>query len=235
MNRLPILMYHNFVSDSNKSEGLSISAEKFEAQLIYLKDKKYQSFFVSKLENLKLTSSKNIVLTFDDVTVNQLEFAYPLLKKYGFKSTFYIPFSYVGKTDLWNNGSEKIMTIEQLKSLDSDVVELGFHSFRHQKYEQMTWQEIEKDFNDCQQFIAENDLKIQNSLAYPYGNFPKKGFEYQNFIKILKENEIKFGLRIGNRINKFPFKNPFTVNRIDVKGECSMLRFRFRLRFGKLF
>lgn len=235
MNRLPVLMYHNFVSDQSKSKGLSIFDGNFEKQLIYLQSQKYKSFFVSELENLKLSSAKNIVLTFDDVTLNQLELAEPLLKKYNFKATFYVPFSFVGKTDLWNNGLEKIMTIEQLKSLDSDIIELGFHSFEHKKYSEMTSQQIEIDFENCHNFIRGTGLKIQNSLAYPYGNFPKKGLENENFVSILKKNNIQFGLRIGNRINNFPFYNPFEINRIDVKGEWSLLKFKFKIRFGKLF
>ena len=235
MNRLPVLMYHNFVLDNSKSNGLALSDHKFEQQLIYLKEKKYQSFFVSELDNLKLSSTKNIVLTFDDVTLNQLELAAPLLKKYNFKATFYVPFSFVGKTDLWNGGSEKIMTIAELKSLDSDIIELGFHSFEHKKYSEMTSQQIEIDFKNCHNFINNAGLNIKNSLAYPYGNFPKKGLENKNFIKILNQNKIKFGLRIGNRINNFPFDNPFEINRIDVKGEWSLLKFKFKIRFGKLF
>jgi hypothetical protein len=41
-------------------------------------------------------------------------------------------------------------------------------------------------------------------------------------------------LRIGNQINKFPFKNPYEIMRIDIKGEDSLLKFKLKLRFGKL-
>ena len=40
--------------------------------------------------------------------------------------------------------------------------------------------------------------------------------------------------RIGNRVNKFPFKNKYEIQRIDIKGQDSLLKFKLKLRFGKL-
>ena len=97
-------MYHNISPKLHLSSGLTLSVAKFEEQLNYLVDHGFTSYFVSELENLNQISSKSVAITFDDVTENQLLYALPLLKKYKIKATFFIPFSYVGKTDLWNNG-----------------------------------------------------------------------------------------------------------------------------------
>ncbi|WP_395054508.1 polysaccharide deacetylase family protein [Flavobacterium sp.] len=238
MARLPILMYHNVVTNSSLSFGLSICTEKFEEQLKYLQSKKYTSFFVSELENRTEIPQKSIVLTFDDVTENQLSNAVLLLEKYNFKATFFIPFSYIGKTDLWNKdvnySPEKIMTIEQLKSLDSNFIELAHHSFEHKKYSELSVEEIQTDFDNSFKTISDNNLKVYAALAYPYGNYPKKGVEKANFFQILEQNNIKFAFRIGNRVNKFPFKDKFEIMRIDVKGEESLTKFKLKLKFGKL-
>jgi hypothetical protein len=50
----------------------------------------------------------------------------------------------------------------------------------------------------------------------------------------MHENGIKYGLRIGNRVNNFPFKNDYLVKRIDIKGEDNLFRFRLKLKIGKL-
>jgi peptidoglycan/xylan/chitin deacetylase (PgdA/CDA1 family) len=234
VSKLPVLMYHNVSPDAISSHGLTISTEKFEEQLQYLKQKNYTTFFVSELEQMEKYPRKSVVLTFDDVTVNQLEHAVPLLKKYNFKATFFVPFSYIGKSDLWNDGTEKIMTIEQLKSLDDDVVELGHHSFHHRKYSTLSAQEIQEDLDESFAVIAQNGLKVYPAIAYPYGNYPKKSPEKDTFFSILEKNGIKMGFRIGNRVNRFPFKNKFKMQRIDVKGEENLLRFRLKLRIGKL-
>lgn len=234
MARLPILMYHNVTPNDSESVDLTISTRRFEEQLQYLSEKKYTTIFVSELMDSKPIPDKSVVLTFDDVTENQLLYALPLLKKYNCKATFFIPFAYIGKADEWNNGSEKIMTVEQLKSLDTTVVELGHHSYLHRKYSQLTSEEIQEDFDKSFQIISENNLKVIPALAYPYGNFPKKGVQNEIFFDLLEKNSIRLAFRIGNRINRFPFKENYKVKRIDVKGHENLMTFRWKLRLGKL-
>lgn len=233
MTRLPILMYHNISNIEQVSSGLTISVQKLERQLCHLVESGFTTFHLSELENLTAIPQKSIVITFDDVTDNQCIYAVPLLEKYNLKATFFIPFGYIGKTDLWNEGKEPIMTMQKLQSLGT-WIELGLHSYAHKKYETLTETQINEDFEKCFKIIEENDLKVYNAVAYPYGNFPKKEPKKTLFKSVLEQNNIKMGLRIGNKINKFPFKNPFEIMRIDIKGEDSLLKFKLKLRFGKL-
>ncbi|MGV9004586.1 polysaccharide deacetylase family protein [Flavobacterium sp.] len=234
MKKFPVLMYHNVVSNTEVSSGLSISVANLEQQFQYLSEKKYTTFHFSELESLTTLPSKTVVITFDDVTENQLILALPLLVKYKLKATFFIPFKYIGKTDLWNNGTKKIMTLEQLKTLNSNYIELGHHSYEHRGYASLSALEIKEDFDKCYEIIKQSGLKVSPALAYPYGNFPKKGIANKDFKKILEKNNIKFGLRIGNRLSSFPFSDPFEIKRIDIKGEDSLLIFKLKLKIGKL-
>jgi peptidoglycan/xylan/chitin deacetylase (PgdA/CDA1 family) len=233
MTRLPILMYHNVSSNEELSSGLTIAVQKLENQFRYLVENEFTSFHLSELEKLTAVPQKSVVITFDDVTDNQLVYAVPLLEKYNLKATFFIPFSYIGKTDLWNEGKESIMSLQQLQQLDSRV-ELGLHSYAHKKYADLSETEINEDFEKCYQIIEQNDLKVYNALAYPYGNYPKMEPNKTSFKSVLKRNNVKMGLRIGNKVNKFPFKNPYEIMRIDIKGDDSLLKFKLKLRFGKL-
>ncbi|AFL81736.1 putative xylanase/chitin deacetylase [Aequorivita sublithincola DSM 14238] len=234
MAKLPILMYHHITTE--KGKGLTISVENLEKQFKHLAENGYKTFHLKEVFEMKeLPKGKNIVITFDDGYVSQKDLALPLLKKYKLKATFFVPLDFLGKTDSWNTSSLEIMTLEQLKSLDSKIVELGFHSFYHEKYTELSNAEIEADTRRCVEFVFENKLNFSAALAYPYGKFPKEKAELEIFKRILQQNGIHFGLRIGNRINSFPFKKPFEIERIDVKGEFSLLKFRQKIRFGKLF
>ena len=233
MTRLPILMYHNVATDVKLSKGLTIDVQKLECHFRYLVDNDYTTFHLSELENLTSIPDKSVVITFDDVTQNQLIYAVPLLQKYNLKATFFVPFAYIDKTDLWNVGNEKIMTMDELQNLDSRV-ELGLHSFAHKKYANLSEKEITEDFEKCFKIIEENNLKVYPAVAYPYGNYPKNEPMKSEFIKVLGKNKVKMGLRIGNKVNSFPFKNPYEIMRIDIKGEENLLKFRLKLRFGKL-
>ena len=150
------------------------------------------------------------------------------------KATFFIPFKFIGRTDLCDSKPEKIMTLEQLKTLDPKYVELGHHSFEHKTYSSLSESEINDDFDKCYEIIRQSGLNVSPALAYPYGNFPKRGIANKAFKKVLQKNSIKFGLRIGNRINSFPFSNPFAIKRIDIKGEDSLFVFKLKLKIGKL-
>ena len=128
MHKLPVLMYHNVSKATANSKGLTISNEKLEAQFKFLKENGYTTLHFKDLQALKGPSDypeKAVVITFDDVYVNQLELAYPLLQQYGLKASFYFPFKYVGGTDDWNDGEEPIMNVTQLQSLNPEVIELG--------------------------------------------------------------------------------------------------------------
>lgn len=234
MAKLPILMYHHVTTE--KGKGLTISIENLEKQFKHLAENGYKTYHFKELSKLKtLPNAKNIIITFDDGYVSQMELALPLLKKYKLKATFFVPLNFLGETDTWNTSSLKIMTAEQLKNLDPKIVELGFHSFYHKKYTELSNAEIEADTRRCLEFVSENELNFSPVLAYPYGKFPKEKKRNEIFKKILSQNGIEYGLRIGNRINTFPFKKPFEIQRIDVKGEFSMLKFRQKIRFGKFF
>lgn len=238
MPKLPVLMYHSVSVNLQESEGLTISVSKLEEQFYYLKENGFQSLHFKNLQDFKKPKEfpkKAVIITFDDVYVNQLELAYPLLKKYGLKACFYVPFKYINGTDSWNTDHEKIMSVTQLQSLNPEIVELGLHSFAHKKYNNMSAEEIQEDFDLCKQYIVENKLEVHNTLAYPFGKYPRKGEGQQAFFNMLHQNQIAYGLRIGNRVNKFPFKNNYEIQRLDIRGEMSLVTFKRKLKFGKLF
>ncbi|MEZ4875636.1 MAG: polysaccharide deacetylase family protein [Flavobacteriaceae bacterium] len=227
-------MYHKI--SPSISEGLTISVHRLEAHFQYLSEKGYRSYHLSELMDLqKLSSRKSVVITFDDGYVSQWEYAVPLLEKYELKATFFIPLKYVGATDAWNEPSFPLMTTQQLKALNPNVVELGYHSFAHQKYDQLSLSEIEEDTAMAFETASQQELSITATLAYPFGKFPRKHPEKEGFFQHLKATQFVYGLRIGNRVNRFPFKHPYEINRIDVKGEYSLQKFKRKLKFGKLF
>jgi len=222
--------------DLNENVGLIISTEKLEAQFAFLAESGYHSYHLSELIQLrKLPGKKNIVITFDDGYVNQLEYAYPLLQKYNLKATLFIPLKYIGGEDTWNSPSSPIMDSEALKLLDPAVVELAYHSYEHKKYTELSHEQIETDTRRASEVVSENALSFGPYLAYPYGKFPRKDPEKSLFFQQLQEHDFQYGLRIGNRLNTFPFKDPFEIQRIDIKGEYSLSRFKRKIRYGKLF
>lgn len=234
--KLPILMYHEITAQDSESNGLTISISQLEKHLQYLKDEGFTPLHFGDLPKNTSTNKlpkKPIIITFDDVYENQLKGAYPLLQRYGFKACFYIPFGFVGKFDDWDGGKQRLMSLAQLKSLDPKIIELGFHSYHHRRYDELTLTEVEADLDQCLAFEKQTGLKIHHTLAYPYGRYPQKRNRREAFMRILEKKKIVYGLRIGNRVNRFPFKNNFEIQRLDIKGEDDLKTFRQKINRGK--
>ena len=234
MEKLPVLMYHSVTTVTNLSKGLTIHVDNLEKQLLYLKNNGYTTLHFKDLERFKAAKDlpkKSVIITFDDVYVNQLELAYPLFKKHNLKACFYVPFKFVGNKNNWDEGEKTIMSVAQLKQLDPSIIELGWHSYGHINYQLSSINTIKLDLKSCQEFISNNGLELSNTIAYPYGKFPRN----KQFETLLKTNRLDYGLRIGNRINKFPFKNKYQVQRLDIKGDDTLLKFIWKLKVGKLF
>ena len=96
MSRLYISMYHytRDLKNSRYPEIKGLDRELFEKQLIFFKE----NFNVIRMEDLidsiyngKKLPDKSLLLTFDDGYIDNYTVALPLLKKYGFQGSFFIP------------------------------------------------------------------------------------------------------------------------------------------------
>jgi hypothetical protein len=51
--------------------------------------------------------------------------------------------------------------------------------------------------------------------------------------EIFRTSRLQFALRIGNRVNRWPLKDPYEVKRIDIKGTDSFSTFITKLKKGR--
>jgi hypothetical protein len=51
--------------------------------------------------------------------------------------------------------------------------------------------------------------------------------------EIFRNAHIQFALRIGNRVNHWPPKDPYTLKRIDIKGTDNFYTFKTKLSKGR--
>ncbi len=88
---VPVLLYHHI----NYDDGvLSVAPELFEEQLKFLKNEGYVSIGAQELGEFMTTGKRNfekaVVITIDDGYLDTWVYAYPLIKKYGFKAIAFI-------------------------------------------------------------------------------------------------------------------------------------------------
>ncbi|HEV2482793.1 MAG TPA: polysaccharide deacetylase family protein [Puia sp.] len=230
MPRLRVLLYHSISADGSRDD-LTVSAAQLEAQFQHLRRRGYNSILLSDLiayyERRRSLPPKPVLITFDDGFLNHVTVAYPLAKKYRMKiNLFVIPF-------FIRTGGYRSTPCAQpadLEKMDPALVEVGLHSYAHLSYADLHPEEIEFDIDRGLQTLQEMGIAYQPCLAYPFGAFPRGP---QNLFELLQRKGIRLAFRIGNRINSLPLREKFLIQRIDVRGDESLVRFRLSLGFGR--
>ncbi|MBE2256755.1 MAG: polysaccharide deacetylase family protein [Ignavibacteria bacterium] len=233
---LPVLLYHK-ISQSENNE-LTVTNSEFENQIKYLKENSYNPITLTELidniySDIPLPENP-VLITFDDGYKNNIEFALPVLKKYNFKASIFLPVSFIGKTNLWDDGNEKLLNIEEIKNLHNDTFEFGLHSFSHKNFKNIPADEIKQDISECVSTLKNSGIKFTPAFAYPYGGRPKNKLTYNEMLNAFQDNEIKISFRIGNRVNKLPISNKFEIKRISISGYDNLVNFKTKLRKGRL-
>ena len=130
---VPILMYHYLSSPPANADiyrkDLSVSPERFEEQLKYLKEGGYH---VITLDDLlyyltlgRTLPDKPVILTFDDGYADNYHNAFPLLRKYGMIAHFFII------TDWVNQAQPAYLTWSEIKEMAAAGQRFGSHSRDH--------------------------------------------------------------------------------------------------------
>ena len=234
---LPILMYHKVSEDH--TDGLTVRSSDLETQFKYICDQGYSSISFLELQKSLVEKSplplKPIIITFDDAYESFSELVLPLLKKYRLKASLFVPVGFIGKTNEWDHGEEKISGVDEIQSLAMErLVEIGIHSFSHQNYKDLSPEKMAEDLQKCTTALESFKIPFTKVLAYPYGGFPKKDPDLNRKMKkIFLEHNLLFALRIGNRINRIPLIDPFELNRIDIKGTDNFFTFKIKLKKGR--
>jgi peptidoglycan/xylan/chitin deacetylase (PgdA/CDA1 family) len=233
---LPVLMYHNL--SETMEDGLTVKPSTLEKHLLYLSEKGYHTIsikqFLAWIDDHVPLPEKSVLLTFDDAFPSLLTLAAPLLAKHNIRAVFFVPSGFIGATNKWDNSAERLMTAEQLKSLDSSLIEIGLHSCGHSNYRHMAAEEIEADIRACVSKLDDYGISFAPAFAYPYGGRPKDPLVYGRMTKAFRDAGIRLAFRIGNRVNRLPFKDPYEIKRIDIKGIDSMWTFATKLKKGRV-
>ena len=233
---IPVLMYHKVWPGIN--DHLTITPEHLRAQWTALKDAGYQSLSIT--EYLDIASGKQeappkaVLITFDDGYRNNFTYAYPLLKEFGWKATFFIIANTLDILVKEKAEQEQKMSVAELLQMDPAIVQLGIHGYEHLNMGRATMKEMETELADSIKAFADSGLPFHKVFAYPYGARSQD----KQVLKKLKERMEEVGyvaaFRIGNRPARVPAPDIFEIKRIDIRGTDTLNEFKTKLKKGKL-
>lgn len=234
--KLRVLMYHS-VSGNGHRDELTVDSSQLEEHFRYLRSKGYQAILLSELiayyDHHRPLPARPVLITFDDGFMNNYQIAYPLAEKYKMKINFFLVPTFI--TSGYYR-KEACMGVEEIQKMDHAIVEIGLHSYDHSSYAELIPSKIATDIELCRTSMKRMGLRPQPCLAYPYGAYPRrKGYDQTRMFEILEEKGIRLAFRIGNRINGLPLRQPFLIQRLDIKGDEPFLLFRISLAVGRKF
>lgn len=236
MSKLRILMYHKV--HINRRDYLTVDVPQLREQLLFLK-KNYHFIKLSELtdhlQNGTALPENAVLVTFDDGYKSNYELAYPVFKELNIPFTVFLVSEFIGKKQLYDGDLQDFMSAEQLSEMQ-DMAEYGLHSTSHQDLMNLPENLWHSEIRKCIATLEAMPFPVQKCWAYTYGNFPRNNDELiEKLNQAFVSNGVVCAFRIGNRINKLPIAKPYYIQRIDIQGHKSMLSFRQKVRFGKLF
>jgi peptidoglycan/xylan/chitin deacetylase (PgdA/CDA1 family) len=172
-------MYHNIArvpQDVRVYRSLYVSPSSFARQMAMLKMLGYRGVSMSDaMPYLRGEKDGRIaVITLDDGYVDNLEFAMPVLQRYGFTATCYVVSSLVGQYNVWDAdrlGVRKpMMTGDQLRAWHDGGMEVGAHTRTHVRLSQCTEQQQRDEVHGSKAELEDRlGLRI-GQFCYPYGD-----------------------------------------------------------------
>lgn len=194
--KLNVLMFHHIEEEVDakvkNQVSLNVTPEFFRKDLQYLKDKGYEIIepkdLVEFFNGIKKLAPKSVLITFDDAYIDNYQYAYPLLKEFGYKAVIFTPTGLLDNPDYLN--------WDQIKSM-SDLVYFGNHTWSHHS-SAGSLEVLEKEIGKADSQLSEKGLNANKIFAYPYGN-PSVEAE-----KVLREKgyNLAFTTKYGNLLCK---------------------------------
>lgn len=179
--KVPILLYHYIGNNPNPQDTqrnvLSVSPDQFDKQMKYLQDNGYSTSTLdtlyAALKKQATLPPKSVILTFDDGYVDFYVNAYPILKKYNFHATVFIP------TGMMNQGF--YLGWFQIKEMHSSgLIHFGSHSVHHSHLPSLSSDVALIELSQSKTVLQDMLGVPINFMAYPYG---ATNFEVTELVK----------------------------------------------------
>ena len=196
---IPILMYHSVCNTTGARHPYfetNTSVATFERHLQFLHDQEYATAYLSDLLGVLQsggTARKLVVITFDDAFRNFYTQAFPLLSRYGFKATVFVPSRLVGnQTSIL--GPEPLMTWDEIREVSRHGVAVGSHSESHSDLYRADLRTLEHEVKFSKTAIEDSIGRPVGSFAYPFA-FPEHDKDFcRRYSSLLEESGYDHGV-----------------------------------------
>jgi peptidoglycan/xylan/chitin deacetylase (PgdA/CDA1 family) len=182
---LPILMYHS-VSDEDESRSHAYfrtctSPDVFAEQMACLNGEGYSPCGLAQaldyLRSGNRAAMKPVVITFDDGYADFYREAFPVLHRYGFSATVFLPTAYIGDCPVPFKGKD-CLTWSEVRELSNHGIAFGSHTATHPQLRELSAAAINEEIVSSKNTIEERIGRSVDSFAYPFA-FPQNDADFR--------------------------------------------------------
>jgi len=204
-----ILMYHSVdrggLELKHYGGKLNVYPETFDRQMRFLRDHGYKVIPLEKMIELikegKRVPRKTVSITFDDGLENNFTHAYPVLKKYGFPATIFVPTDFVGK--------EGYLNWDQIRLMSGDNISFGSHTMSQCWLPDLDTGELWRELAGSKRILEEKTGRGVKTLSYHMGGYNEK-------IKRVAEKAGYAGAVATNPGRGQPADDPYALKRLRI-------------------
>jgi len=203
---LPVLMYHG-IEDTPPDHPLRpwrLSPREFEQQLLTLRQNGYRSIAIEDwwkaAQSNEKVNGRAVLITFDDAFANFLNEAFPLLRKYDFTATVFVPTRYIARTAEWDSDYDcldEIMTKRAIRFLSEQGITFGSHSESHPHLTALSPSQLLEELKSSKEKLEDIIGAPVTQIAYPHGDCNDLVVD-----QALKAG-YEFGFIVGNSVCSF--------------------------------
>lgn len=240
--KTPILVYHRVCPLYYKKEipYANVYPEEFEMQMRYLKEHfsiVTVSEYLRKAQDQKLEGNE-VCVTFDDGFRDNYIYAFPVLRKYGIKATFFLTTKYIGtdilfpwmpfdkgaKDDILAHRERWVpLSWEEVREMKGHGMEFGTHTHTHRdSLTKMDIHEARREIEESTRLFNERLDTTPRLFSYPHGT--SKDYNDKH-IEILKSCNYKAALTTNAGRNGM-LQNQYELKRIIIYEEDSFWEFK---------
>lgn len=240
--RIPILAYHRIcpLYYRKSMPWANVYPEEFERQMGYLAEH-FECItvleYVLRVTSGRLTG-REICVTFDDGFRDNYLYAFPILRRYGIKATFFLVTAYIGEDIIFpwmslDDGSKNDIAVnrerwlpltwDHVREMARYEMEFGTHSHTHStSLSNLNRDDAKKEIEICTSVFREKMQSDPTIFCYPHGTF--KDYD-ESHIAVLKACGYKAALTTNIGRNS-SCQSLYELRRLIVYDDDSLWEFR---------